>query len=476
MQDVKMHSNDEDKNQDEEDEEEEDEVEATRSKNTSKSNNYLPNSWLNLHQQHHHNNDSPEEAAAAATSTTIESHNNSLGFQSQPSNNLHLSLAGGGGHQKATGENESDVASVMVEKEHMFDKVVTPSDVGKLNRLVIPKQHAEKYFPLDSSSNDKGLLLNFEDRNGKLWRFRYSYWNSSQSYVMTKGWSRFVKEKKLDAGDVVSFHRGALQSHRHRLYIDWRRRPDHAADPGLFAPFMMHQPAAAAAIRWGGRVFSFPSSSVASRPLLNYGNNMVQLNNSHQYSQHLPWQYGQVHSYGNVQQDYCYNGVDYYSRSGSSYSNLIGQQGVRSVVPMIIDSVPVDHYNHHHHQRYHHGKNVSGSGGNNNTSGATSNSSVVGKRLRLFGVNMECASSSSVEESRCCSNNDVTVMGSNASISSSSIQTPQYVHHEFNMRGMPNREDCPISSSSSLGRFHQRGESSMLFDLDPSLHYSSSRQ
>uniref|UniRef100_A0A803NSH8 TF-B3 domain-containing protein n=1 Tax=Cannabis sativa TaxID=3483 RepID=A0A803NSH8_CANSA len=94
----------------------------------------------------------------------------------------------------------------------MFDKVVTPSDVGKLNRLVIPKQHAEKYFPLDNSSttedSSKGLLLNFEDRNGKSWRFRYSYWNSSQSYVMTKGWSRFVKEKKLDAGDIVSFERG----------------------------------------------------------------------------------------------------------------------------------------------------------------------------------------------------------------------------------------------------------------------------
>lgn len=90
----------------------------------------------------------------------------------------------------------------------MFDKVVTPSDVGKLNRLVIPKQHAEKYFPLDSSTNDKGLLLNFEDRNGKPWRFRYSYWNSSQSYVMTKGWSRFVKEKKLDAGDIVSLPTG----------------------------------------------------------------------------------------------------------------------------------------------------------------------------------------------------------------------------------------------------------------------------
>lgn len=108
----------------------------------------------------------------------------------------------------------------------MFDKVVTPSDVGKLNRLVIPKQHAEKYFPLDSSTNEKGLLLNFEDRSGKQWRFRYSYWNSSQSYVMTKGWSRFVKEKRLDAGDIVSFQRGVGEFGRDRLFIDWRRRPD----------------------------------------------------------------------------------------------------------------------------------------------------------------------------------------------------------------------------------------------------------
>lgn len=115
---------------------------------------------------------------------------------------------------------------MVVEREHMFDKVVTPSDVGKLNRLVIPKQHAERYFPLDSSTNDKGLLLNFEDRNGKPWRFRYSYWNSSQSYVMTKGWSRFVKDKKLDAGDIVSFQRGVGGSAKDRLFIDWRHRPD----------------------------------------------------------------------------------------------------------------------------------------------------------------------------------------------------------------------------------------------------------
>jgi hypothetical protein len=113
------------------------------------------------------------------------------------------------------------------EKEPMFEKPLTPSDVGKLNRLVIPKQHAEKYFPL---GGDSGLLLNFEDESGKCWRFRYSYWNSSQSYVLTKGWSRYVKEKRLDAGDVVLFERHRTDAER--LFIGWRRRGAAAHDSG----------------------------------------------------------------------------------------------------------------------------------------------------------------------------------------------------------------------------------------------------
>lgn len=118
--------------------------------------------------------------------------------------------------------------------EHLFDKTVTPSDVGKLNRLVVPKQYAEKHFPMsptvsggtmgagEGDGQNKGLLLSFEDKGGKVWRFRYSYWNSSQSYVLTKGWSRFVKEKGLRAGDVISFHRMAGPDKR--LFIDWKLR------------------------------------------------------------------------------------------------------------------------------------------------------------------------------------------------------------------------------------------------------------
>uniref|UniRef100_A0A0D3GWI4 TF-B3 domain-containing protein n=1 Tax=Oryza barthii TaxID=65489 RepID=A0A0D3GWI4_9ORYZ len=55
---------------------------------------------------------------------------------------------------------------VAAEREHMFDKVVTPSDVGKLNRLVVPKQHAERFFPAAAA----GTQLCFEDRAGTPWR------------------------------------------------------------------------------------------------------------------------------------------------------------------------------------------------------------------------------------------------------------------------------------------------------------------
>uniref|UniRef100_A0A0E0DVL9 TF-B3 domain-containing protein n=1 Tax=Oryza meridionalis TaxID=40149 RepID=A0A0E0DVL9_9ORYZ len=128
-------------------------------------------------------------------------------------------------------------------REHMFEKVVTPSDVGKLNRLVVPKHYAEKYFPLGPAARTSpaGTVLCFEDAHGggggdSTWRFRYSYWSSSQSYVITKGWSRYVRDKRLAAGDTVSFCRAGA-----RLFIDCRKR---AAAVSSLVP-----PAAAALIK-----------------------------------------------------------------------------------------------------------------------------------------------------------------------------------------------------------------------------------
>ncbi|KAK4786723.1 hypothetical protein SAY86_010556 [Trapa natans] len=258
------------------------------------------------------------------------------------------------------GTNGGAYSSVVaaIEKEHMFDKVVTPSDVGKLNRLVIPKQHAERFFPLDSSSNEKGLLLNFEDRNGKPWRFRYSYWNSSQSYVMTKGWSRFVKEKKLDAGDIVSFQRGVGDAGKDRLFIDWRRRPHHRhhhSSAGV--PHHGHFTFNGSA-RWAsGSTSAAPYDSYyLGRPGVNYG-------------------YGNV-----VNVSPCGGGsVFYLGRSSSTVMPLQLQVGVREghsggssgselPTPVVFNSVPV----------------VQGK--------------AAAKRLRLFGVNMDCPASEPMDD------------------------------------------------------------------------------
>ncbi|KAG1362414.1 B3 domain-containing protein [Cocos nucifera] len=244
-------------------------------------------------------------------------------------------IAGGGGSSDAP----------YVEKEHMFDKVVTPSDVGKLNRLVIPKQHAEKYFPLDMSTNEKGLLLNFEDRTGKPWRFRYSYWNSSQSYVMTKGWSRFVKEKRLDAGDTVSFGRGVGEAGRDRLFIDWRRRPE-AHDltrqlPRLPLP-LPGVSLARSVSPWGGRLFVPPPAAVYDHGRQGYGYNAANPGS------------GQFLFFRSAAAGPPQIGVQPPGGGSSSGDEVVAG------MPMVLDSVPLVH------------------------------SQAQAKRVRLFGVNLDC--------------------------------------------------------------------------------------
>lgn len=99
--------------------------------------------------------------------------------------------------------------------KQLFQKELTPSDVGKLNRLVIPKKYAVKYFPHISANttenvervdDDRDVKLVFFDKMMRQWKFRYCYWKSSQSYVFTRGWNRFVKEKQLKANDTIAFY------------------------------------------------------------------------------------------------------------------------------------------------------------------------------------------------------------------------------------------------------------------------------
>ncbi|XP_009366578.2 B3 domain-containing transcription factor NGA1-like [Pyrus x bretschneideri] len=290
--------------------------------------------------------------------------------------------------QAAEGGTDENYWPASCEREHLFAKVVTPSDVGKLNRLVIPKQHAERYFPLDSSSNDKGLFLNFQDRMGKPWRFRYSYWNSSQSYVITKGWSRFVKEKKLDAGDIVLFERGVGESGKDRLFIDWRRRPPPPPPPQLHH----HNHYA------GGRFYSLlqrplPSSVISSMPLRHHEHFLHSNNNVHHPYHH--------HDHQIMNQQYLPHQI--HQLQGGRGHHVIHHQ-----YPRVIDSVPF----------YQHGNYRSST---TSTSSESASVASAGKKLRLFGVNMECSSSPTEKEDH----QECQILSSTA--------IPYHHHHHHNL-------------------------------------------
>ncbi|KAL9664854.1 hypothetical protein QQ045_020263 [Rhodiola kirilowii] len=324
-----------------------------------------------------------------------------------------------------------------IEREHMFDKVVTPSDVGKLNRLVIPKQHAEKYFPLDSTSNEKGLLLNFEDLTGKQWRFRYSYWNSSQSYVMTKGWSRFVKEKNLGAGDIVSFQRCVSEAQKHRLFIDWRRRPITTLPIDHMSPFhsqFYRSPAGASTVpsSWSPLLFRPPPNRVHHSSINNF-----QLQNIHPSSSHY---YSGYNGGGNYMGHMVTNNASVvYLTSPDQGVGIVRGRGVgERIIPEVFNSVPV-------------------------VQGKKKVAAVAKQRLRLFGVNMECPISSDDTST----SDEFEILSSSVAIPINS-PTAAHLNHQF-----PSSSTLFLPSSSARmynngtrPPVSNKGKTSMSLDLD----------
>ncbi|KAF7827853.1 AP2/ERF and B3 domain-containing transcription factor RAV1-like [Senna tora] len=82
----------------------------------------------------------------------------------------------------------------------------------------------------------------------------------NQSYVLTKGWSRFVKEKNLKAGDTVCFHRSTGPDKQ--LYIDWKDR--NSTTIGFIDPVgPVVEPAVQMVRLFGVNILKMPGSSDA---------------------------------------------------------------------------------------------------------------------------------------------------------------------------------------------------------------------
>lgn len=97
-------------------------------------------------------------------------------------------------------------------RTQLFGKVLTRTDIGKADKLVIPKIFAG-CFPSISDGDESSLEerpvndveIGFYDQSMTLWKFRYCYWRKSKNYSLSRGWRKFVEEKGLSSKDEVIF-------------------------------------------------------------------------------------------------------------------------------------------------------------------------------------------------------------------------------------------------------------------------------
>ncbi|XP_022746581.1 auxin response factor 17-like [Durio zibethinus] len=89
-----------------------------------------------------------------------------------------------------------------------FAKILTPSDANNGGGFSVPRFCADSIFPpLDYNAEPPVQTLSITDVRGGVWEFRHIYRGTPRRHLLTTGWSKFVNQKKLIAGDSVVFMR-----------------------------------------------------------------------------------------------------------------------------------------------------------------------------------------------------------------------------------------------------------------------------
>ncbi|XP_022752863.1 auxin response factor 18-like [Durio zibethinus] len=95
-----------------------------------------------------------------------------------------------------------------VEKPASFAKTLTQSDANNGGGFSVPRYCAETIFPrLDYSADPPVQTVIAKDVHGEVWKFRHIYRGTPRRHLLTTGWSSFVNQKKLVAGDSIVFLR-----------------------------------------------------------------------------------------------------------------------------------------------------------------------------------------------------------------------------------------------------------------------------
>lgn len=94
------------------------------------------------------------------------------------------------------------------EKPTSFAKTLTQSDANNGGGFSVPRYCAETIFPrLDYTAEPPVQTILAKDVHGETWKFRHIYRGTPRRHLLTTGWSNFVNQKKLVAGDSIVFLR-----------------------------------------------------------------------------------------------------------------------------------------------------------------------------------------------------------------------------------------------------------------------------
>ncbi|KAI3470472.1 hypothetical protein Pfo_027135 [Paulownia fortunei] len=94
------------------------------------------------------------------------------------------------------------------EKHNSFAKTLTQSDANNGGGFSVPRYCAETIFPrLDYTAEPPVQTILVKDAHGEVWKFRHIYRGTPRRHLLTTGWSNFVNQKKLVAGDSIVFLR-----------------------------------------------------------------------------------------------------------------------------------------------------------------------------------------------------------------------------------------------------------------------------
>ncbi|CAI9105060.1 OLC1v1003909C1 [Oldenlandia corymbosa var. corymbosa] len=94
------------------------------------------------------------------------------------------------------------------EKPASFAKTLTQSDANNGGGFSVPRYCAETIFPrLDYTADPPVQTVVAKDVHGETWKFRHIYRGTPRRHLLTTGWSTFVNQKKLIAGDSIVFLR-----------------------------------------------------------------------------------------------------------------------------------------------------------------------------------------------------------------------------------------------------------------------------